>query len=188
MPPLLKPNGSLAYSPEEKSTLLADIFDAKQSAEELIIPQSCHPEAKLTRIAFRSFEIKRLLSDVDPYGGAGPDGIFPSSFKETADILAPKIAVIFRKLVRTGRFSLCWRTANVTPISKVGTATSSPQDHRPISITPILSKVYERLLARRLMEYAEKNNLFPSRQFAYRKGLSTCDAVLTISDKVQIVQ
>ena len=185
MPPLLKPNGSLAYSPEEKSTLLADVFDAKQSAEELIIPQSCHPEAKLTRIAFRSLEIKRLLSDVDPYGGAGPDGIFPLFFKETADILAPKIAVIFRKLVRTGRFSLCWRTANVTPISKVGTATSSPQDYRPISITPILSKVYERLLARRLMEYAEKNDLFPSRQFAYRKGLSTCDAVLTISDKVQ---
>ena len=73
----------------------------------------------------------------------------------------------------------------MTPFSKLGTATSSPSDYRPISITSILLKVFERLLAKRLMEYAEKNNLFPSRQFAYRKGLSTCDAVLTISNRVQ---
>lgn len=185
MPPLLKPDGSLAYNPDEKSTLLADVFDAKQSADELITPQSCHPEAKLIKIAFRSLEIKRLLLDVDPYGGAGPDGIFPLFFKKSADILAPKIAVIFRKLARSGRFSLCWRTANVTPISKMGVATSSPSDYRPISITPILSKIFERLLAKRLMVYAEKNDLLPSLQFAYRKGLSTCDAVLIISNRVQ---
>ena len=185
IPPLLKPDGSLVHCPKEKTTLFANVFDAKQSSEELNIPQTCHQEPKLTKIAFRSREIKKLMLEVDPYGGAGPDGIFPLFLKETADIFAPKIAVIFRKLARAGKFSLCWRTANVTPISKTVTATSSPPNYRPISITPILSKVYERLLAKRLSEYAEKNKLFPSQQFAYRKGLGTCDAVLTISDRVQ---
>ena len=156
MPPLLKEDGTLTQCPKEKSTLFANVFDGKQSSEDVAIPQSCHPEAKLTTLAFRSSEIKKLMLNLDPYGGSGPDGIFPLFFKETADILAPKIAVIFRKLIRAGRFSLCWRTANVTPTSKTVFASSSPSDYRPISITPILSKVFERLLAKRLNEYAER--------------------------------
>ena len=139
----------------------------------------------MTTIAFRSSEIKELLLNLDPYSGSGPDGIFPLFFRETADILAPKIAVIFRELIRAGCFSLCWRAANVTPTSKTVSAGSSPSDYRLISITPILSKVFERLLAKRLNKYAERNNLFPNQQFGFRKGLGACDAVLTISDRVQ---
>ena len=185
MPPLLKPDGSLTHCPNEKATLLANVFDGKQSDEVLTLPQSCHPEAKLTTIAFRSREIERLMLDLDPYGGSGPDGIFPLFFIKTAHFLAPKIAVIFRKLTRVGKFSLCWRRANITSTSKSVTAGSCPSDYRPISITPILSKIFERLLAKRLNAFAEINNLFPNQQFGFRKGLGACEAVLTISDKVQ---
>ena len=54
------------------------------------------------------------MLDLDPHGGSGPDGIFPLFFIKTAHFLAPKIAVIFRKLTRVGKFSLCWRRANIT--------------------------------------------------------------------------
>lgn len=185
MTPLLKPDGSLTYCPKEKATLFANVFDEKQSNEVLTLPQTCHPEAKLTTIAFRSREIERLMLDLDPYGGLGPDGILPIFFIKTAHYLAPKIATVFRKLTREGKFSLFWRSANITAISKLATAGSSPSDYRPISITPILSKIFERLLAKRLNSFAESNNLFPSHQFGFRKGLGTCDAVLTITDKVQ---
>ena len=57
MPPLLKPDGSLTHCPKEKATLFANIFEEKQSGEELTLLRSCHPEAKLTTIAFRSREI-----------------------------------------------------------------------------------------------------------------------------------
>ena len=67
-----------------------------------------------------------------------------------------------------------------TPVPKGGSAGSCPSEYRPISITPVLSKVFERLYA-----YAESNNLFPNLQFGFRKGLGTCDALLTISNTVQ---
>ena len=102
-----------------------------------------------------------------------------------AHFLAPKIAVVFCKLTREGKFSLLWRTANITITSKSVTAGSCPSDHRPISITPILSKLFECLLAKCLNAYAESNHLFPNQQFGFCKGLGACDAVLTISDKVQ---
>ena len=51
-----------------------------------------------------------------------------------------------------------------------------------------MSKIFERLLAKRLNAFAEVNNLFPNQQFGFRKGLGACDAVLTISDRVLVLR
>ena len=80
---------------------------------------------------------------------------------------------------------MCWRVGNVTPVPKSGSANSCPSDYCPITITPVLSKVFERLLAKRLNHFAEKKNLFPHLQLGFRKGLGTCDALLTITNFVQ---
>ena len=77
VPPLLIPCGSLTHCPKEKAALLADVFESKQSNGSLTMPQSCFPEVELTTFAFRSGEVKKLLLELDPYGGAGPDSIFP---------------------------------------------------------------------------------------------------------------
>ena len=185
MPPLLKPDGSLTHCPMDNSTLFGNVFDSKQSNAKLTMPPSCFPEPKLTTLAFRSREIRSLLLDLDAYGGAGPDGIFPLFFIKTAQYMAPKVSVLFRKLIRAGSFSLCWRNGNVTPVPKTGNADTCPSNYRPISITPVLSKIFERLLAKRLSTYAESNSFFPNLQFGFRKGLGACDALLTISNVVQ---
>ena len=54
---------------------------------------------KLTTFAFCSGEVKKLLLELDPYGGAGPDGIFPLLFVKTAIYLAPKISTVLHKLL-----------------------------------------------------------------------------------------
>ena len=105
---------------------------------------TCYPEAELTSLAFRSREIKNLLNDLDGSGGADPDGIFPLFLKNAADILSSKIAVIFHKCARAGTFCTCWRVGNVMPLCKCGSGSSCSSDYRPITITPVLSKVTER--------------------------------------------
>ena len=42
----------------------------------------------------------RLLLDLDPYGGTDPLGMFPLFLKKTADVIALRINVEFRWLVR----------------------------------------------------------------------------------------
>ena len=140
---------------------------------------------ELTTFAFCSGEVKNLLLELDPSGGAGPDDIFPLFFVKTANYLAPKVSIVLRKLVRIGGFSMCWRIANITPVPKSGSTNSCPSDYRPITITPVLFKVFERLSAKRLNNFAEKKNLFPNLQFGFRKGLGTCDALLTITNFFQ---
>ena len=73
----------------------------------------------------------------------------------------------------------------MSPLFKCGHGSSCPSDYSPITITPALSKLFERLLAKRLNAFAEKYNLFPSMQLVFRKGLGTCDAILTITDVLQ---
>ena len=62
--------------------------------------------------------MRRLLLDLDPYGGTDSLGMFPLFLKRTADVMAPRFSVVFWRLVRLGSFPACWRQANVTPIPK----------------------------------------------------------------------
>ena len=72
--------------------------------------------------------------------------LFPLIPKRTVDVLAPRLSVVFRWLLRLGSFPTCWRQANVTPIPK-DPPSSSVANYRPISITSVLSKVFERLVS-----------------------------------------
>ena len=56
----------------DKSDLLHDRFDGKQSKESVDLPLSCHPSPSLITSAVRSREVRRLLFDLDPYGGTDP--------------------------------------------------------------------------------------------------------------------
>ena len=64
-------------------------------------------------------EVRRLLLDLDPYGGTDTLGMFP-----------PRHGVVFRRLVRLVSFPGCWRQTNVTLIPK-GPPSSSAANYRP---------------------------------------------------------
>ena len=72
---------------------------------------------------------------------------------------------MFRRLVCLGSLMACWRQANVTPIPK-GLLSSSVANYRPISITTVLSKVFERLVPVRLGRFMKRSGVLPTTQFA----------------------
>ena len=187
LPPLVNEGGGLVCESVGKADLLSDHFDSKQSREAVDLTLTCHPSPCLTTFAFRSSDVRRLLLDLDPYGGTDPLGTFPLFLKRTADVMAPRLSVVtvvFRQFVRLGSFPACWRQANVTPIPK-GPPSSSVANHRPISITSVLSKVFERLVSVSVGRFMERSCVLPTTQFAYRKGLGTCDALLCVSHTLE---
>ena len=135
----LPPPGGLVCESVGKADLLSAHFDGKQSRDPVDLPSTCHPSPSLTTFAFWSREVKQLLLYLDSYGGTDPLGMFPLFLKKTAVVLDPRLAVLFRRLLRLGSFPVCWRVANVTPIPK-GPPSSSASNYRPISLTPILSQ------------------------------------------------
>ena len=73
-----------------KADLLSGHFDSKQSREAVDLPLTCHPSPSLTTFAFRSTEVRRLLLDLDPYGGTDALGMFPLFFKRTGNVMASR--------------------------------------------------------------------------------------------------
>ena len=55
------------------------------------------------------------------------------------------------------------------------------RDYNPISITPVLSKVFEKIIARKLSIFLDSNSLLSPSHFSYPRGLGTRNALLPLS-------
>ena len=77
LPPLIMAGGGLFCESVGKADMLSAHFEGKQSRDPVDLPSTCHPSPSLTTFAFRSREVKRLLLDLDSYGGTDPLGMFP---------------------------------------------------------------------------------------------------------------
>ena len=72
----------------------------------------------------------------------GPDEIPAKLLKETASVIAPSLCKIFNKSLQLGSLPSDWKLANVVPVRKKG-AEDHVENYRPISLLPIVSKVFE---------------------------------------------
>ena len=184
MPPLVSKGGGLVSESVGKANLLSDHFDTEQCTEAVDLQLTSHPSSSLTIFVLKSSEVRHLLLDLVAYGGTDQLDMFPLFLKRTADVMAPCLSVVCRRLVCQGSFLVCWRQANVIPIPK-GPPSSSVANYRPISKTSVFPKVFERLVSVYLERFIECSGVLPTTQFAYRKGLGTCDALLYVSHTLQ---
>jgi hypothetical protein len=71
------------------------------------------------------------------------------------------------------------KTARVVPVFKKGDRTK-PENYRPISILPVVSKLVEKSVKVRLLQFLNKKNFFYKHQYGFRKGSSTLSAAIDI--------
>jgi hypothetical protein len=95
--------------------------------------------------------------------------------KNIIQSIAPYLAVIFNNCVDEGTFPDLMKYSKVIPLFKSGNK-EDPNNFRPISILPALSKIYEKLILDQLVSHFSDNNLFHGAQFGFIKGRSTTDA------------
>ena len=120
--------------------------------------------------------IIKLLSNLRPDKAAGPDEIKPIVLRELRIEIAPVIQLIFEKSLATGKLPSDWTKANVTPIFKKGEK-SDPSNYMPISLTCILCKVMEHIIASNLTDHLNKHNIIYDLQHGFRQKRS-CETQL----------
>jgi hypothetical protein len=104
-------------------------------------------------------------------------GIETKIFKQCANELAKPLADLFNNCIKNNFIPLEWKLAHLTPNYKGKGSKSDINNYRPLSVLSPIAKVYESLLAIRITNYFEENNLFNKSQFGFRKGLS-CELAL----------
>jgi len=69
-----------------------------------------------------------------------------------------------------------WRKANITPEFKKGDR-SQPSNYQPISLTSIVSKIFEHILSSHITKHMEMNNILHQQQYGFRCNRS-CETQL----------
>ncbi len=119
-------------------------------------------------------DVTRSLRRVNIRKAAGPDSIPGRVLKTCAHQLAGVFTDIFNLSFSLSAVPQCFKTSTIVPIQKTPKA-SCLNDWRPVALTPIISKCFEKLIRDHICSVLPAS-LNPQ-QFAYRKNLSTEDAI-----------
>ena len=96
-----------------------------------------------------------------------PDSIHPKLLKSLADDFAfvESLTDLFRVCAESGHIPEIWRTANITALFKNG---SDPLNYRSVSLTCIISKIYEKIIKSSKVHFID--NKINKHQHGFIKG------------------
>jgi hypothetical protein len=99
------------------------------------------------------------------------------TLKELPTLCIQYLTQLLNAILLRGYFSTQWKVAQIILIPKPGKPPHPLSSYRPISLLPIASKVFEKLLLKRLLPLVEHANLTPNHQFGFRPRHSTIEQI-----------
>jgi hypothetical protein len=93
------------------------------------------------------------------------------------------LTLVINQALATGIFPQKLKLAKVIPVYKKNEITLL-DNYRPISLLPVLSKVFEKIISTQIHEHFQNNNLFFSKQYGFREHHSTELAQIELVDNI----
>ena len=113
--------------------------------------------------------VKDLLMKMNEKKAAGHDGICSRELKVVADKIAWQLATLFNESLETGEIPSDFKVGNIIPIFKSGKKdVTAPENYRGISLTPLVSKVLERIVFDEVSAFLSNRKLLSKFQFGFR--------------------
>ncbi len=178
--PTLIQGDVIAVTEERKAALLSCEFQKNFSDKQFPPPvlRLGELQSEPLDLTCMSTQIHRILAKLNR-SAAGIDEIPPAFLKEFRDDLSQPIAALLSKCLQESTFPKCLKRARIVPIPKVDSP-SDPNEFRPVSILPALSKPLEKWLLDRI-----HNNIRPSElQFGFRAQSSCEDAIAAVQHMI----
>jgi len=96
-------------------------------------------------------------------------------------VIGGHLKAVFNDCLRCGVFPQPWRRAKLVLLRKDGKPADSPSGYRPICLLDEEAKLFERIIAGRLVQHLEETGPDLHRhQFGFRRNRSTTDAILRV--------
>ena len=119
--------------------------DGISSANEANYLPNC--EFRLIFHRIEEEDVLNLLKQVDTNKASGVDQIGARVLRMAAEGIIHSLTSLFNTSLDTGQVPVEWKSANIIPIPKSGTSECLDNFH-PISLLPIVAKVFDRLVHR----------------------------------------
>ena len=123
------------------------------------------------------------ISQTNLNSAPGPDGIPSLLLIKCLDELSEPLSICFNKSLSEGMILDIFKCAAVVPIYK-GSDRSISANYRPVSLTSVIMKVFEKIARKALVSHLDVNDLMNSTQHGVRKGRSCISALLGVYDEI----
>ena len=154
-----KPSGHLAKTPCETVNILAEFFESTfHTGNSLDNEYHDNYQTNEDYLALvTEEEVLKLLTNLNIYKSTGPDDIHAKLLRALSNnqSFVVCIVLLFNTCLKEGRIPEVWKQANITPIHKKGSVTDA-KNYRPISLTSILGKLYEKVVRQRILNEIEE--------------------------------
>lgn len=162
----------IGYAPLEMST------DQKIRAAEKLFPKKSKNREKRTATGnvkiFTGEEYTEVLRKMKNGKAPGLDGVPMEAIKKLDEIGPTMLLNLMNELLKQQKYPRQWKKARLVLIPK---GKIEDMNFRPICLLNSLSKIYEGLLKKRLEDEIEQRGGFSERQYGFRKGKSTIQAI-----------
>ena len=105
--------------------------------------------------------------------------------KAVSASVSPVLTMLFNKCFEEGNFPKPFKIAAITPLHKEGDK-SKPENYRPISLLPIIGKIFEFLIFDRIKNYIEKFKILKANQLGLRSNHNTTDAIVSLLEDIRM--
>ena len=139
---------------------------------------------KLHNISVTPKMVRNVVMNLDLSKASGPDCIPVVVLKNCDPELSYILGELFNKCLKECCFPDCWKVSSVVTVFKNVGERSTAKNYRPVSLLPVVSKVFEKLLNNRIVNDLEKCGLFPDFQYCFRSSRSTADLLTVVSDRI----
>ncbi|XP_045488502.1 uncharacterized protein LOC123690046 [Pieris rapae] len=129
-------------------------------------------------------EVITIIKNFDCNTASGIDGISTKSIKCVKDIIATELTLCINYHLARGTFPNELKVAKIVPIHKAGSK-FDPCNYRPISVLPVLSKVFEKILYKRLHSFLNSKDFFYQKQYGFRAQSNTLAATIDLVTKIK---
>ena len=146
-------------------------FDTSGSREATHLPRL---EEQHQPLVLQQYQVTSTLRRINTRKATGPDKVSGQTLRTCADQLAGVFLDIFNLSLQLSMVPECLKSSTIIPVPKKTSATCL-NDYRPVALTPVIMKCFERILLRYIRDFIPSD--LDSLQFAYRGNRSTEDAV-----------
>ena len=185
IPPLLE-NGKFVTNFSDKANIFNNFFAMQCTTinNDSILP----PFVSLTNKTLEGFDIKvdniiKILNNLQTNKAHGWDGISAQMVKLCGIEISKPLFILFKNCLESMIFPDIWKKGHNVPVHKKDSKNLS-NNYRPISLLPIFSKVFEKLIFDALYYHLHSNNLLVSNQSGFRPGDSCVYQLLSITHNI----
>ncbi|CAH2100147.1 unnamed protein product [Euphydryas editha] len=130
-------------------------------------------------------EILSIINNLKTNTSSGLDGISSKTIKCIKHHIQYELTECINKCLEQGTFPDSLKIAKVTPIYKSGSR-YDPGNYRPISVLPVLSKIFERVLYTRLEKYLSLQKFLYKKQYGFRSKSNTLSATMDLVTRIKL--